>query len=246
MRRSRDSTNMTTIPDMILKELVPHRHRRTLTVALIVAVFAVGAHAQQPSVAGCGPLENAFGPYDYRTERGHNLYLVESAHFTATVEALIKGNAGYLGSDLDYTLRAFPNHHRALISTMRYGEKLRSPQPPNMRYSVECYFLRALRFRDDDTTARILYAKFLDQNRRGSESVDQLTRAAKQAGDNGFTQFNVALLHLEAGRHDLALEHAHEAFRLGFERPDVRDKLSALGKWREPPSSAAPKDATSR
>jgi tetratricopeptide (TPR) repeat protein len=236
---------------MSTKELVPHRRRRNHFVALLAALFvaADGVHAQQPSAAGCGPLENAFGPYDYRTERGHNLYLVESAHFTTTVEALIKGNAGYLGSDLDYTLRAFPNHHRALISTMRYGEKLRSPQPPNLRYSVECYFLRALRFRDDDTTARILYAKFLDQNRRGSEAIDQLTRAAKQAAENGFTQFNVALVHLEAGRHDHALEHAHEALRLGFERPDVRDKLTALGKWREPPStsaSTAPKETTSR
>ena len=69
--------------------------------------------------ASCGSLENAYGPYDYRTDRGNRLYLVESAHFTPVVESLISGLSGPLGAELDYTLRAFPNHHRALISDAR-------------------------------------------------------------------------------------------------------------------------------
>ena len=84
--------------------------------ATVLAGFATASLAQ---AGNCGPLANAFGPFDYRTEKGNSLYLVESAHFTPAVEAVIAGNTTYIGGDLDYTLRAFPNHHRALMSMIR-------------------------------------------------------------------------------------------------------------------------------
>ena len=60
-------------------------------------------------------LHNAFGPFDYRTATKDKLKLVESYHFTPKVESLIGGQSGTLGADIDYTLRAFPNHPRALL-----------------------------------------------------------------------------------------------------------------------------------
>ena len=209
-----------------------------LVSAALLLWAATSAFAQTGGT--CGPLQNAYGPYDYRTERGNRLYLVESAHFTPLVEALIRGNRGRLGADLDYTLRAFPNHHRALLSVMQYGEKTKSPQPPDLRYSVECYFDRALRFRPDDTTVRMLYATFLQKDGRGQAANEQLERATQLADDNAFTHYNIGLVYLSGKNFDAALKQAHKALALGFPRTELKDELAAAGHWREPAPAQPP------
>jgi tetratricopeptide (TPR) repeat protein len=163
---------------------------------------------------------------------------VESAHFTPEVEQLIRGLTGPLGQELDYTLRAFPNHHRALISVMRYGKKMKSPQPPNLRYPVECYFERAIRFRPDDTTAKMIYATFLFDNARPLEGDQQLEQVDKLAGDNAFAHYNSGLIYFENKQFDKAVVQAQKALALGFPRADLRDKLMSIGKW-VPANSAA-------
>ena len=129
---------------------------RSASVAALFAVAILGTsfHASaQQFASGCGPIENAYGPYDYRTDRD-KLPIVEGAHFTPEVEALVRGRTGLVGGDIDYTLRAFPNHHRALVSMMKLGERMKAPQVPGAHYSVECYFDRALRFKPNDTACR--------------------------------------------------------------------------------------------
>jgi tetratricopeptide (TPR) repeat protein len=222
-----------------------------LWIAPFIAIFF--ALASTPILAQdtvCGALENPFGPYDYRTERGNNLYLVEMAHFTPPVESLIRGNTGKVGGDLDYTLRAFPNHHRALMSVMRFGEKTKSTKPPDMRYSVECYLDRAIRFRPDDSIARMIYSMFLAKAGRTKEAVAQLDTAAEFAEDkeNPFTHYNLGLNYLDVKEYDKALIQAHKAYGLGFIQPGLKDRLTEAGKWKEPATespdaSAAPASA---
>jgi hypothetical protein len=218
-------------------------------IALSATTVAGAVLAQTgTSFDACGSLDNAFGPYDYRTESRANLSLVEVAHFTPGVEALLKGKSGYLGADIDYTLRAFPNHHRALVAAARYGQQQKSDPPPHMNYTVECYFVRAVRFRTDDLIVRMLYAQFLDGMGRGGDAVSQLDYVADAAVDSATTQYNLALLHIDARRYDLALKHAHRAYALGVNRTEARDRLMAAGQWKEPanalpypPASAAPR-----
>lgn len=214
---------------------MPYRPSR-----LILAVFAAATSAvAQPSGGACGSLANAFGPFDYRYVRGHELQIVEGAHFTPTVEELIRGNRGNLGSDLDYTLRAFPNHHRALVSMIRYGERTKSPQPPNTRYPVECYLERAIRFQRDDVIARLLYATFLQKAGRHDEANAQLEQAEGFAGDSAFTHYNIGLVYLDGKNYQGAVRQAHRAYELGFPRTELKDRLIAAGKWKDPPASAA-------
>jgi tetratricopeptide (TPR) repeat protein len=206
----------------------------------VLLALALPSFGQTENIA-CGSLTNAFGPFDYRTERGESLKLVESAHFTVVVENLLRGqNSGRLpGGDLDYTLRAYPNHHRALISVMRYGEKNNSLQPRDLRYSVECYFDRAVRFRPDDSVARMIFATFLSRNKRVPEALEQLERAKSTAKDNPFTHYNIGLIYLDMKQYDKALVEAHKAYGLGFTQPALKDGLVAAGKWTEPPAPAA-------
>ncbi|MDP1693703.1 MAG: ABC transporter permease [Burkholderiaceae bacterium] len=230
--------------------------------ALIAAAGAGHAQAQL-SPQFCGSLENAYGPFEYRFDRfkpapddrePHQAKrrIVEDNHFTPEVEALIRGKTSTTPQhDLDYTLRAFPNHHRALATLMRLWERGRSPQPGDLPRPVECYFERAVRFQPDDTTARLLYATFLHKDKRKPEALQQLERARFHAGDNGFTHYNIGLVFLDVGEPEQALAQAHRAMDLGFERTGLKDKLVALGRWQDPappmPSSdAAPAPAPTK
>lgn len=222
-------------------------------VAMLSLAGAAAVHAQQAGGENCGPITNAFGPFDYRVERGNNLNLVEGAHFTPGVEALVSANTGYIGGDLDYTLRAFPNHHRALMSVMRYGEKKKNQHPTDLRYSVECYFERAIRFRPDDDIARMLYSMYLTKGNRTAEAIQQLDIAAANAEgkDNPFTHYNLGLSYTDLKEYAKAEAQAHKAYAMGFLQPELKNRLKALGKWTDAPtdnpedSAAAPADAAS-
>jgi tetratricopeptide (TPR) repeat protein len=216
---------------------------RQVCAATALAGFATASFAQ---AGNCGPLANAFGPFDYRTEKGNSLYLVESAHFTPAVEALIAGNTTYIGGDLDYTLRAFPNHHRALMSMMRLGEKEKTTQPRASRYSVECWLMRAVQFKPDDTIARLIYATFLGKNARVPEAMQQLEQSNTLAKDNAFTHYNIGLVYFDLKQYDKSLAQAHTAYGLGFPQPGLRDQLKAAGKWKEASAGAKAADSSAK
>lgn len=210
------------------------KHWPNLLVAIAVTLAISSTVWAQASPNACGTLDNGSnGPFDYRTERGHKLKAVEQFHFTTNVENLIQGSSTTLGGDLNYTLTVFPNHHRALIAIMRLGELLKSPQPTGARYSVECYFERALRFRPDDTTARMIYATFLAKVGREAETIKQLEYVSREAGDNPFTHYNIGLIYFDIKRYDQALIEAHKAYALGFLQPALRDQLRSAGKWQD-------------
>ena len=213
---------------------------------LIFASFPVFA---QVNASICGPLANNFGPYDYRPEKfvpddmdshKQKRWLVESAHFLPRVEFLIGGNRPDSkeppGGDIDYTLRAFPNHHRALMSVMKYGERKKNPKPADLRYTVECYFERAIRFKPDDTIVRMLYATYLTKNSRLPEAVSQLEASDSLAAENPFTHYNIGLVYFDMKNYGKALAQAHRATALGFERTELRDLLKGVNKWQEPPA----------
>lgn len=215
---------------------------------LLVCAFAYCSSAfAQSGSAACGPLENGYGPYDFRTDRD-KLPIVVGAHFTPMVEQLIRGTtSGTPGGDIDYTLRAIPNHPNALLSMMRLAEKEKDPKPSGSRYTVECWFDRAIRFRPDDQVVRMIYTTYLTKNKRKPEAMQQLEIVLHGATkDNPFTHQNVGLLLVDLGEYDKALVQAHKAIELGLNRPDLRQKLQNVGKWVEPPpASEATPAATS-
>lgn len=206
--------------------------RWLLTLLIVAASFSAVA---QNSAPACGELRSHYGPFDYRTNRGETLNVVERFHFTPEVEALVRGKSSmHIGQDLSYTLGTFPNHHRALRSMMLYGKKLKTPQPPHVKYSVECFFERALRFRPDDTTVRMMYASFLVDNARAAEATRELEQVAQAVPDEPFTHYNLGLIYLDMKEYEKALAQAHKAMALGFGRTALPEKLEAAGKWRAP------------
>lgn len=213
--------------------------------AMLAATLAAGGARAQVSAASCGPIEPT--ALDYRPEKfkqgsgdtqRHSDFVnrVEQYHFKPETEALIRGTSGDIGGDLDFTLRYFPNHHRALISMVRLGEKLNNPQPRGARYPVECWLERATRFAPDDTVSRLIYVSYLSKRGRGSEAAAQLERAEASAGDNPFSIYNVGLFYFELKNYDKALVQAHKAMALGLPKQELADSLRKVGKWQDPPA----------
>lgn len=204
------------------------------------------AQQQAQAMPACGSLSNAFGPHDYRKDRGEPLYLVESAHFTAAVEALIRGTTSkHPGADLDYTLRAFPNHHRALVAMLRLAEREKTARPRNMNYTVDCYFDRAIRWQPTDLTVRMIYAEHLGKQQKTDLAKAQVAFAVAHADGNPFTHYNAGLVYFDLKMYDEALAQAHRAMELGFPRTELQEKLRGAGKWAEPVAQTAGEAASS-
>ena len=209
---------------------------RTVQGFLLWAIVCSAAHANSDQL--CGPLANGYGPYDYRVDGGPKLKIVEDFHFTARVEMLVGGLSSTIGGDINYTLRAFPNHHRALVAMMNLGVKLKSEQPPGAQHSVECYFRRALAFKADDYIARLIFVTYLANNNRKAEAMQHLEYVVASAADEGAAQYNAGLLYVDLGEYGRALTQAYRAQALGFPGTAIRERLEVAGKWVEPQNGA--------
>lgn len=220
--------------------LLTHRSLARFWLCLALAAAAASSPRAQVSAQLCGPVwgTNHFGPWDYRKPQG-NLGVVERAHFTLEVEQLIRGKTGPIGSDLNYTLRSFPNHHRALVAATRLAKRYNKDQPNGMEWTLECYFERALRFASDDFVVRGLYAQWLVQQGRRAEAEAQLAIAVDFAKDAPAWQYAAGLIYLELGDHERALSLAHRALKLGWQGHELKDRLVAAGRWRDPQGAAA-------
>jgi tetratricopeptide (TPR) repeat protein len=181
----------------------------------------------------CGSLQNGYGPYDYRSDKD-KLRIVEAYHLTPDVVNLVAGSTGEIGGDLDYTLRAFPNHHVALMAMVKLGEKQKKAKPTGAKYGVECYLQRAVRFRNDDEIVRIIYASYFSKAGKRAEALNQLNEAAQLGSDSANANYNIGIIYYDLKEYDKALTYAHEAYRFGFPLPGLRDKLKRARKWTEP------------
>lgn len=209
--------------------------RMLLAVVVLLLSCAGPAGAFEGGEVECGGLDNAVGPYDYRTEKTHWLQNVESNHFNANVRGLVKGQSATIGGDLDYLLRAYPNHPGGLDAMARYGRKLKSERPGGARYKVLCYFDRAIRLAPDDPKVRVIYAQHLWLTGQKKEGLEQIEKAVELGADDANTFYNAGLMNFDLGQRDKASEYAKRAYDLGFPLPGLKDKLQDAGLWQEVP-----------
>jgi len=203
--------------------------------ALPMSSSLAGAPATTLQVANyCGELTNAYGPFDYTNGAYKpNLRLVESGHFSAEVEKLSKGVSSSLGSDLDYTLRAFPNHHRALMAIAKLSLRDKMPRPRGARRSVDCYFDRAIRFKPDDGIVHMVYGIYLSNAGNHAKAIEQLHEAVTLEPENANINYNLGLLYFNQKEYGQAKKYAQKAYALNFPLPGLKKKLAQLGQWEE-------------
>lgn len=211
---------------------------RIVRIGLLIALSPLAA-AQSPDDSDCGdPYAVTIGPFDYTdpVDVAQKIPVVEQYHFNSDVENLVKGQtSAYIMQDLDYVLRAVPNHHRALYSVARYQLKTRQVDP---RYrSAECYFDRAMRFRPNDATVRLIHGIFLARKGDKVAALAEYKAALEIDPGSAEAHYNSGLLYLEMKDFDNARAHAHKAYELGYPLQGLKRKLERAGEWREPAPS---------
>ncbi len=203
---------------------------------LIACAFLAPAHGQE--VPGCGSLQNAYGPFDYRdpAARAKNLPIVEQYHFTTDVEMLVRGTSGTVAGDLAYTLRAFPNHPRALQAMSRFalrGGHLAADSPIA---SPECFFRRALAFAPDDPVPHAIFGSYLLKTGDKVGAEQQYEQALQLAPDSAEINYNAALFYLDQGDVTRAKALAKIAYDKGYPLQGLRKRLEAADAHGGPPA----------
>ena len=213
---------------------------------LIVLLLPLTVHARNaaPWVGAdlkglpCSGKGQGYGPYDYtKANERSKIPVVEEHHFTPEVENHISGKSGYIENDLDYTLRAVPNHHRALLSAIRYQLKLNKKQLKRndpLEAPMECYLQRAIHFSPSDAATVSLYAYYLKGIGQLEKATDLYQKALTIAPDNAKIQYAYSLLLIELKQYDKALEYAKKAYTHDKTPEALKNKLIKLGVWKVP------------
>lgn len=179
------------------------------------------------------------GDYNNADDR-QGLAVVEQFHFTSDVERLVRGASDTVGGDIAYTLEHYPNHHRALAAMARLSLRDKNRKPQGARYTVDCYFDRALRFRPDDARVHAVFGGYLLSLGQTDAALDQLSDAARLEPDNATAQYNLGLLYLKKKDYARARDYAERAYAMGFPLPGLKNKLIAAGQWQEPKPAISP------
>ncbi|ARO86536.1 tetratricopeptide repeat protein [Nitrosospira lacus] len=201
--------------------------------ALVISVVSINLQA----APHCGELTVAYGAtggdYTNSEDRKNKVPIVEQYHFTPNIENLVSGNSGPLGGELTYTLERFPNHHRALASFAKLGLRDKTPKPIGSRFSVECAFDRAIRFKPNDPTVRMVYGTYLLKLGQQDKAIDQLNVAVNLQPEDPTINYNLGLLYVQKKDYEQARTYAKKAYELGFPLPGLKNKLVEAGKWED-------------
>lgn len=204
-----------------------------LAVALALPLGAVAADAYNRDTGeDCGDVfTNATGPFDYTNAEDRTrtvaagVPIVERFHFTRDIEAL-NGDEKFILENLDYTLRAVPNHHRALNAVGRYDIERGIP---TRRRSAQCWFERALRFRPEDGVVWQIYANYKARKGHTEEALEAYGRAKQINPDSVEVDYNLGLLYLKLGQYEKARESARVAYAGNYPLEGLRRKLAEKG-----------------
>jgi len=137
---------------------------------------------------------------------------------------------GSLGGDISYTLEHFPNHHRALASMAKLGLRLKSAQPHGARYTVSCYFERAIAFAPHDVTARMVYGSYLLATGQDAMALEQLDAASRLAPEQATIQYNLGLMYVKKKEYEKASAHAQKSLCAGFSPAGAEEQAEGGGQ----------------
>ena len=158
---------------------------------------------------------------------------VESHHFDARVESLVRGKTGHgPGGDIDFLVRYSPNHHRGLAALVRLSLRDKTPKPVGVNIPVECYLLRALEFTPSDAEVHKIYGTYLARLGRDAEALERFEQAEKLSPNDPVIAYNIGLLLTEKRDFERARMYAEKAYAGGLQLPGLRDKLARQGQWR--------------
>ncbi len=214
---------------------------------------------------GPDDVDGQFGPYDYYrppAEPRGAIALVEREHlgFKVAEQMFKKDYCGYY-LNLDYTLRAFPNHPKALPMMAKFLES-HSTCPPSRKTEVtveaaaialesgtwqernmEYYYGTAIHFVTEDTRVipkhaetHVLYGDWLRKNGEYGKAQKQYETALALKPGSADAHYGMGLMYLDQNNSAKAAEYAKKAYTLGKPPAELRDRLVASGVWQATPT----------
>ena len=206
---------------------------QTIFLAVLITLsspcLAIGWFGDNLNGRPCSGNTQGFGPFDYTDPNNKGaLYQVEHGHFPKYVEYLVHGKSDTLGGDLNYTLLAFPNHHRALYSVIRYALNYKTN---TLKISPECYLQRALAFKPDDGVVHMLFGIYLHRKHKYKMALDQYLAAEKLEPKSAELHYNLGLLYFDLKEYNEAAAQARQAYAKGYPLPGLKRKLDRVGAW---------------
>jgi tetratricopeptide (TPR) repeat protein len=210
---------------------------------LLVQICTIAHAASAPWVgstlneAPCNGGGQGYGPFDYRHRRSlkNELNLVESAHFTPEIENLVKGTvAGSIEGNLNYTLRAWPNHPKALLSLIRLQLSInKNLRKGPLETPPECYLQRAIHFSPEDASSYSLYGYYLKQIGHLEDAAKYYEKAAKLSPKDPKIAYSLSLLLTDLKRYEEAVKYAKVAYSNPQAPQKLKQILKKLGVWVE-------------
>lgn len=183
-------------------------------------------------------LAYAYGPFDY-TNPYHfrvKLPVVERHHFNSDVENLNVGMTGFVIDDLNYVLRTFPNHHRALNSMGRLWRESRKknqyPPGASPEKTAEYYFEWAIKFAPQDGTSRMLYGIHLHASGKLKKALVLYLEAQELIPESAELHYNLGLLYLDMKDFKQARVHAIKAYNHDYPLQGLKNRLVKAGAWK--------------
>lgn len=172
-----------------------------------------------------------YGPFDYtkRSLYPNDLNVVERAHFRPDDQNL----KGAFSGNLDYTLRAWPNHHKALYSLTLLQSRVKSQKNYKnpMPRAIECYFLRAINYSPKDSSSYLLYGILLHNSNKLDRALDAYNTAEKLNKDSIQIKYNLGLLLVDMNKLEEAKLYAEQCYLNGFPLQGLKNKLKKAGYW---------------
>ena len=186
----------------------------------------------------CDGGGQGFGPFDYTLRGGENvknLEMVESHHFTPEVENLIAGkDSGTVEGDLNYTLRAWPNHQRALLSVINYQLNVEhNLTKVKLRTAPECYLQRAINFSPNDIVPYMLYGYYLRKTGHIEDAIKYYDKAMDLEPENAKVAYSYSLVLIDLKRYDDAVKYAKIAYNNRKAPKGLKEKLKKIGVWKD-------------
>ena len=186
------------------------------------------------SGAPCSGSGQAYGPFDYmlRAQYEKNLAVVENHHFSPNVENLVGDTASVMGN-LNYTLMAWPNHHRALNSVIRARLRKKEHYSTTGYTPAECYLERAINYSPKDGVTYMLKGNLLQQMGRPQKALESYEIAEQLLPNDALIKYNVGLALVELRRYEEAETYAREVYARNFPYPGLKRKLKEKGYWKD-------------
>jgi tetratricopeptide (TPR) repeat protein len=192
-------------------------------------------------------LANGYGPWDYYNPKSHvptsstpmgPVRRVTNVHLKPQMLRLTGRATGTISGDLDYTLRAIPNHPLGLDLASRLELRLATTAAKQLNSffsyekmvrNAECYFRRALSLNNRTAETYFIYGIHLHRNKKYQEAAVAYEKALSLKDTNIEANYNYGLTLVKLERYSEAEIQAVKAYSKGYPLSGLKNLLTKKG-----------------